>query len=135
MPEHVETRSLYNSDASLDLEQGIYSNVYNWESRSTNCLNKGKIQMWIDMFLLEDSHNQSGQQSMGYDHKYLAPPPVDVSLRKPKRLQLRIIIYNTKDVILDDYNMMTGERKSDIYVKGFIGPDTPTQKTDVHYRY
>lgn len=91
--------------------------------------------MWIDMFLLEDYHHPSSNQPMGHDHEYFAPVPVDVSLRKPKKLQLRVIVFNTKDVILDDVNLVTGERKSDIYVKGYLGLDTPAQKTDVHYRY
>ena len=37
-------------------------------------------------------------------------------------------------MILDDVNLVTGERKSDIYVKGFLGFDSRAQKTDVYYR-
>ena len=114
--EHIETRSLYNPEAGLDLEQG-------------------KIQMWVDMFLLEDYHHHSGNNPVGHDHQYLSPTPVDVSPRKPKKLQLRVVIFNTKEVILDDVNIVTGERKSDIYVKGFLGVENQVQKTDVHYRY
>lgn len=103
--------------------------------------------MWIDLFLLEDYHHstpaattatsasQQHSSSMGSDRHYFSPQPVDISLRKPKKFQLRVIVFNTKNVILDDVNLVTGERKSDIYVKGFLGSDTPSQKTDVHYRY
>lgn len=111
----METRSLYNPEAGLELEQG-------------------KIQMWIDMFLLDDYHSHNHQSNSNSSHHYKAPAPIDVSVRKPKRFQLRVVIFNTKNVILDDVNLITGERKSDIYVKGFIGTDSPAQKTDVHYR-
>lgn len=104
MPEHVETRSLYNPEAGSELEQG-------------------KIQMWIDMFLINDYKMDS------------LPKPVDVNVRKPKKFQLRVVIFNTKNVILDDTNVVTGERKSDIYVKGFMCDKMhESQQTDVHYR-
>lgn len=49
------------------------------------------------------------------------------------RYELRIIVWNTSDVILDETSI-TGEKMSDIYVKGWMaGADEP-QKTDVHYR-
>ena len=88
VPEHVETRSLYNTEAGTDLEQG-------------------KIQMWIDMFPILNEARHTFK-------------PVDVSERKPKRFQLRIAVFNTKDVILDDVNILTGEKSSDIYVKAFM---------------
>uniref|UniRef100_A0A2K5XCS0 Dysferlin n=1 Tax=Mandrillus leucophaeus TaxID=9568 RepID=A0A2K5XCS0_MANLE len=50
------------------------------------------------------------------------------------RFFLRCIIWNTRDVILDDLSL-TGEKMSDIYVKGWmIGFEEHKQKTDVHYR-
>jgi hypothetical protein len=49
--------------------------------------------------------------------------------------ELRIIIWNTDDVILEDKNVLTGEMSSDIFVKGYIkGPQVDGQQTDVHYR-
>ena len=104
VPEHVEIRSLYNPEAGPELEQG-------------------KIQMWIDIFPVNDYKIETNVK------------PVDISLRKPKKFQLRIIIFNTKDVILDDTNLITGEKSSDIYVKGFMCDQlNEAQKTDVHYR-
>lgn len=35
-----------------------------------------------------------------------------------QRYELRIIIWNTEDVILEDTNFITGQQSSDIYVKG-----------------
>lgn len=45
-----------------------------------------------------------------------------------------MIIWNTDDVVLEDDAFFTGEKMSDIYVKGWIkGPDD-MQSTDIHYR-
>uniref|UniRef100_A0A673FUY3 Myoferlin-like n=1 Tax=Sinocyclocheilus rhinocerous TaxID=307959 RepID=A0A673FUY3_9TELE len=47
---------------------------------------------------------------------------------------LRIIVWNTTEVILDETSI-TGENMSDIYVKGWMpGMEEDKQKTDVHYR-
>ena len=47
---------------------------------------------------------------------------------------LRCIIWNTSDVILEETSI-TGEKMSDIYVKGWMsGIEEDIQKTDVHYR-
>jgi hypothetical protein len=62
------------------------------------------------------------------------PLPVDISKRKPKKFQLRIIIFDTTEVILDDRNFLTGELSSDIYVKAFMShKSNDFQETDVDY--
>ena len=48
----------------------------------------------------------------------LPGPQIDISPRKPKSYELRIIIWNTDDVVLEDDAFFTGEKMSDIYVKG-----------------
>uniref|UniRef100_A0A8C0FQW1 C2 domain-containing protein n=1 Tax=Bubo bubo TaxID=30461 RepID=A0A8C0FQW1_BUBBB len=55
-------------------------------------------------------------------------------LRPSHSYELRVIIWNTDDVILDDVNPITGEPSSDIYVKSWIkGLDHEKQETDVHF--
>uniref|UniRef100_A0A7N6FFA4 C2 domain-containing protein n=1 Tax=Anabas testudineus TaxID=64144 RepID=A0A7N6FFA4_ANATE len=54
--------------------------------------------------------------------------------RLPEQYELRVIIWNTDDVFLDDINPFTGDPSSDIYVKGWIkGLDGDKQETDVHF--
>lgn len=48
------------------------------------------------------------------------PPPkiVDITPRKPIKYELRVIVWNTSDILMDEDDFFTGERKSDIFVKG-----------------
>ncbi|XP_031461526.1 fer-1-like protein 4 [Phasianus colchicus] len=89
--------------------------LYNPESPG---LVQGSLHMWIDMF----------------PNDVPAPPPVNIKPRLPISYELRVIIWNTDDVILDDVNPVTGEPSSDIYVKSWIkGLDHDKQETDVHF--
>ncbi|XP_067460357.1 fer-1-like protein 6 [Thunnus thynnus] len=82
-------------------------------------MDQGQVQMWVDIFPMDLPHPR---------------PPVDISPRKPKGYELRIIIWNTEDVILEDSNFLTGQQSSDIYVKGWLkGLEDDRQETDVHY--
>ncbi|XP_061563482.1 otoferlin isoform X2 [Cololabis saira] len=82
-------------------------------------IEQGRLEMWVDMFPMDMS----------------APgPAIDISPRKPKRYELRVIIWNTDEVILEDDDYFTGEKSSDIFVRGWLkGQQEDKQDTDVHY--
>ena len=61
------------------------------------------MHMWVDMFPKTRS----------------IPPPVDISPRCPEKFCLRIVVWNTADVELQETSVVTGEQMSDIYVKGY----------------
>ncbi|KAM7406952.1 hypothetical protein PAMA_002925 [Pampus argenteus] len=82
-------------------------------------MDQGQVQMWVDIFPMDLPH---------------PGPAVDISPRVPKGYELRIVIWNTEDVILDDSNFLTGQQSSDIYIKGWLkGFEDDRQETDVHY--
>ena len=57
--------------------------------------------MWVDVFRKD----------------FNIPDPVDISPRKPEKYVLRLVVWNTKDVVLDEVSVATGEAMSDIYLK------------------
>ncbi|BFY97443.1 hypothetical protein BsWGS_00482 [Bradybaena similaris] len=82
-------------------------------------IEQGRLHMWVDIF-----PNSVGPPG----------PPFDITARKPSQFVLRCVIWNTKDVILEEEAALTGEKMSDIYVQGWMSGIDEKQKTDVHYR-
>ncbi|XP_023694974.1 otoferlin-like isoform X2 [Paramormyrops kingsleyae] len=82
-------------------------------------IEQGRIELWVDMFPKDMA----------------APgPPLDISPRKPKPYELRVIVWNTDEVVLEDDDIFTGEKSSDIFVRGWLkGQQEDKQDTDVHY--
>ncbi|RXM34792.1 Otoferlin [Acipenser ruthenus] len=67
-------------------------------------IEQGRVEMWVDMFPMDMP----------------APgPAIDISPRKPKKYELRVIVWNTDEVILEDDDYFTGEKSSDIFVRGY----------------
>ncbi|MCJ8736710.1 hypothetical protein PDJAM_G00015680 [Pangasius djambal] len=82
-------------------------------------IEQGRIEMWVDMF-------PKDMPAPG--------PALDISPRKPKKFELRVIIWNTDEVVLEDDDIFTGEKSSDIFVRGWLkGQQEDKQDTDVHY--
>lgn len=81
VPEHVETRSLYNLD---------YPGI-----------EQGKLQLWVELF-----------------EKLDLPAAIDITPEPPKIFEIRLIVWKTADVILNEQNIF-GNKMSDIYVKWY----------------
>ncbi|XP_037045765.1 otoferlin [Bradysia coprophila] len=79
-------------------------------------IEQGKLQLWIEIF--EPEH---------------VPEPIDLTPLPPRAYELRVIVWNTSDVILDEKNVF-GKYMSDIYVKGWLTDVEDAQYTDTHYR-
>uniref|UniRef100_A0A8C9VK30 Myoferlin n=1 Tax=Scleropages formosus TaxID=113540 RepID=A0A8C9VK30_SCLFO len=109
----------FNSIRHKALPMGLEPQTHRSAGSGPTHCTTGKVQMWVDVF----------PKSLG-----LPGPPFDISPRKAKKHYLRVVIWNTTDVTLDETSV-TGERMSDIYVKGWMtGMEEDKQKTDVHYR-
>ncbi|GCB65661.1 hypothetical protein scyTo_0000450 [Scyliorhinus torazame] len=67
-------------------------------------IEQGRIELFVDMF-----------------PKDMPAPgaPIDIAPRKPKKYELRVIVWNTDEVILEDDDYFTGEKSSDIFVRGY----------------
>ncbi|EDO43088.1 predicted protein, partial [Nematostella vectensis] len=82
-------------------------------------IEQGKVQLWVDIFPKNEG---------------VLKPSVDITAREPTNYELRVIVWNTSGVIMDETSI-TGEQMSDIYVKGWLeGMGDDKEKTDVHYR-
>ena len=79
---------------------------------------QGKVRMWVDIL------PKTGPLRT----------PVDISPRKPDDMELRVIVLDCKDVILED-KAITGQRMTDMFVRCYMrGLEDKKRDTDVHYR-
>eukprot|EP01012_Entosiphon_sulcatum_P020626 TRINITY_DN25537_c0_g1_i1.p1 TRINITY_DN25537_c0_g1~~TRINITY_DN25537_c0_g1_i1.p1 ORF type:complete len:731 (+),score=179.50 TRINITY_DN25537_c0_g1_i1:2-2194(+) len=80
---------------------------------------QGSIELWVDVFDLA---------------KPMIPPPIDVTPPPPQEFELRVMVWNARDVELTE-GSVGGERMSDVYIRCWLdGMPDDTQETDVHYR-
>uniref|UniRef100_A0A182IUP0 Uncharacterized protein n=2 Tax=Anopheles atroparvus TaxID=41427 RepID=A0A182IUP0_ANOAO len=80
-------------------------------------IEQGKVQLWVEIYELGQPHME----------------PLDITPLPPKPYELRVIIWNTVDVVLNERNIF-GTQMSDIYVKCWLQEFSKAQRTDVHYR-
>lgn len=113
----------YLGETIIELEDRYYSKEWRrmqvkpiekrtlWNS-STD-LACGTINLWVEILSLEKAKNT---------------PKTAIMPKIPLDCELRVIIWNTKDVKFKDANM------SDIYVTGILEETGEEQKTDIHWR-
>jgi len=119
-----ETKELSEQNAALRLLRSAGLIPEHVETRRLTTptqpdIEQGKLQMWVDIF----------PRSVGDPGEV-----VNIAPRKPKQLELRLIIWNVVEVPLTEENF-AGEKMTDIYLKTHIaGLEDEGQQTDVHYR-
>jgi len=107
---------------TIDLENRLFSEAWRdlepkpievrtlWHPLSSNA--QGQLEMWLEIM--------TPQQAA-------TTPRVDISPPAPRNFEMRVIIWNTKDVAFRDAKM------SDIFVVAYPQGIDP-QKTDIHWR-
>jgi len=119
-----ETQELSEQNAALRLLRSAGLVPEHIETRRLTTptqpdIEQGKLQMWVDIF----------PRTIGDPGEV-----VNIAPRKPKKLELRFIVWNVVEVPLTEENF-AGERMTDIYLKTHIaGLEDEGQQTDVHYR-
>ncbi|KAI6649404.1 Myoferlin [Oopsacas minuta] len=80
---------------------------------------QGYLEMFVDIFPKADG---------------VLPEPVDIAIRQPEDMVLRMVVWNAKDVELLDNPIYQDDPTADIYIKAFLRGQNKSKSTDVHYR-
>ncbi|KAM7376197.1 hypothetical protein PAMP_005940 [Pampus punctatissimus] len=80
---------------------------------------------------LDGPHYGPGGRVKVENRVFMAPTEIE---DENGLFELRVIIWNTDEVVLEDDDIFTGEKSSDIFVRGWLkGQQEDKQDTDVHY--
>lgn len=63
------------------------------------------MQLWVDILPITD---------------FPTPRQVIITPRKPVSYELRVIVWNAEGIILDEKDILTGEKKADVFIKGLV---------------
>ncbi|KAJ8306474.1 hypothetical protein KUTeg_017019 [Tegillarca granosa] len=120
LPDDIEDTTSTGYDPQFGLFQGLPSND------PANDLHPADLNGKADPYLILRLGSSVTNDKDNYISKQLNPVFGNY--------ELRCIIWNTDDVVLEDDAFFTGEKMSDIYVKGWIKGQDDMQATDIHYR-
>ncbi|XP_016133799.1 otoferlin [Sinocyclocheilus grahami] len=103
----------FDIEATLPMDSTLTVSIYDWDLVGTDDLiGETKID-------LENRFYSKHRPACGLTSSYAMYISLDISPRKPKKFELRVIVWNTDEVVLEDDDIFTGEKSSDIFVRGF----------------
>ena len=80
---------------------------------------QGYLEMFVDIFPKADG---------------VKPEAVNIEVRQPDDMVMRIVVWNAKGVELLDNPLYQDDPTCDIYIKAFLRGQNKSKSTDVHYR-